>query len=145
MTSNVRPFEPADVGPARALWQATPGVGLSAADGPDAILRFLRHNPGLSLVAHDESAHLLGTILVGHDGRRALIHHLVTAPAARRRGIGTELLRQGLRGLHAAGIDKCHLLVFGDNADGLAFWRAVGARERVELRLLSIDAAPQSP
>ena len=64
--------------------------------------------------------------------------HLVTAPSARRRGIATALFRQGLRGLRAAGIAKCHLMVFHDNADGLAFWRAVGAVERTELALLSV-------
>lgn len=138
MSWTLRAFAPADVAAARALWQATPGLGLSAADEPDAIERFLQRNPGLSAVAADAQGGLLGTILCGHDGRRGLIHHLVAAPAARRRGIATALLRHGLRGLRAAGVDKCHLLVFADNAEGLAFWRAAGALERMELRLLSI-------
>ena len=30
-----------------ALWQASPGVGLSDADSPQAIARFLERNPGL--------------------------------------------------------------------------------------------------
>ncbi|MFO1288200.1 MAG: GNAT family N-acetyltransferase [Rubrivivax sp.] len=134
----IRPFAPADHAAARALWEATPGVGLRDADEAVAMARFLERNPGLSFVA-EEGGMLLGTILCGHDGRRGLIHHLVTAPAARRRGIGKALLARGLQGLRAQGIGKCHLLVFRSNAEGLAFWRAVGASERHELALFSVS------
>ncbi len=138
MPAAIRPFEPTDYPAARALWEATPGVGLSAADERGPIERYLRRNPGLSFVAQ-EGGELVGTILCGHDGRRGLIHHLVTAPAARRRGLGRGLLLAGLRGLRAQGIDKCHLMVFGDNEEGKAFWRAVHAAERTELALFSIS------
>mgnify|MGYP002475875058 CR=1 FL=1 len=37
-----------------ALWQASPGVGLSDADSPQAIARFLERNPGLCFVAEEE-------------------------------------------------------------------------------------------
>jgi ribosomal protein S18 acetylase RimI-like enzyme len=133
----IRPFVAADHAAARALWQRTPGVGLSDADEAPAIEAFLRRNPGLSHVAL-QGGQLVGTILCGHDGRRGLIHHLVTAPDHRRQGLGRALLHQGLRGLQEAGIDKCHLMVFRDNAEGLAFWRRVGAQERIELGLYSM-------
>ena len=141
--ATIRPFEAADYDAAHALWLATPGVGLSAADERGPIERYLARNPGLSFVAEEGGA-LLGTILCGHDGRRGLIHHLMTVPGVRRRGIGRSLLRAGLRALRAQGIDKCHLLVVGDNEAGKDFWRAVGAAERVELALFSIltDVAP---
>jgi ribosomal protein S18 acetylase RimI-like enzyme len=86
-----------------------------------------------------------GTILCGHDGRRGLIHHLVVAPDCRRRGLGRTLLRRGLGALHDAGIEKCHLLVFGSNDAGLAFWRSVGASERRELALFSLPTTGESP
>jgi len=133
----IRPFAHTDYPSARRLWEATPGVGLSDADEPEAINRFLNRNPGLSFVAV-EGESLLGTILCGHDGRRGLIHHLATAQSARRRGVGRLLLRAGTRALREAGISKCHLLVFRANADGLAFWRAVQASERSELMLFSL-------
>lgn len=133
----IRSFVPDDYLAARALWEATPGVGLSSADEQGPIEQFLERNPGLSFVA-EEKGRLVGTILCGHDGRRGLIHHLVTASTARRRGIGRELLRRGLRALHAQDIRKCHLFVFRTNAEGLAFWRAVRAGERHELALFSI-------
>src|SRR4051794_5160422 len=91
---------------ARALWLRTPGVGLSDADEPQAIACFVDRNPGLSLVAMDDDR-LVGTVLVGHDGRRGLIHHLAVDTGARRRGIGRSLVDGALRGLAAAGIAKC--------------------------------------
>ena len=140
MTFTYRPFAADDYARAHALWVATPGVGLSEADGPAEIAAFLRRNPGLSFVAH-EDGELVGTILVGHDGRRGLIHHLVCAPRLRRRGLGRELLRRGLEALHAEGIMKCHLFVFRSNPEGLAFWRAVRGVERHELALFSLGIA----
>ncbi|MBK9133633.1 MAG: hypothetical protein IPM15_04570 [Betaproteobacteria bacterium] len=98
----LRPFTAQDHAVAHALWQVTPGVGLSSADEPQAIRRFLERNPGLSFV-------------------------------------GRALLARGLQALRDEGIAKCHLLVFGDNADGLAFWRSIGAAERHELPLFSIE------
>jgi ribosomal protein S18 acetylase RimI-like enzyme len=132
-----RPFTNADYPQARSLWEVTPGVGLSAADEPLAIETFLARNPNLSFVALDGPL-LVGTILCGHDGRRGLIHHLVAASSHRRQGIGRKLLRLGLRALHDANIDKCHLLVFSTNTDGLNFWRSVAAQERTDLSLFSL-------
>lgn len=138
MTGIFRPFEAADFLAARTLWETTPGVGLSDADEREPIEQFLARNPGLSFVALEEDE-LVGTILCGHDGRRGLIHHLVTAQSSRRRGLGRQLLFAGLRSLRAVGINKCHLLVFRDNEPGLAFWHAVSASERHELALFSIS------
>lgn len=137
MPIHLRPFTISDYAQARSLWEATPGVGLSAADAREPIDAFLRRNPGTCFVAVDGDA-LIGTILCGHDGRRGLIHHLVTATSHRRQGIATLLLKHGLQALRDAGIDKCHLLVFRSNDAGLAFWRASAAQERVELALFSL-------
>lgn len=140
----VRPFIATDYPPARALWEATPGVGLSEADTPSAIAVYLDRNPGTSFVATDADV-LVGTILCGHDGRRGLIHHLVTAATHRRRGIASQLLRAGLGALQERGIQKCHLLVFRSNVDGLGFWRSVAARERTDLTLFSLDTRDDPP
>lgn len=134
------PFTPAHVAEALALWRASPGVGLSEADEPAALASYLARNPGLSRVAlHGDR--IVGTLLCGHDGRRGLIHHLVVAASHQRQGIATRLLREALAGLRAEGIAKCHLLVFRANEAGLAFWRAAGAQERVELVLFSVSTA----
>lgn len=138
----LRPFLPEDIPAARALWQATPGVGLSAADEPEALAAFLDRNPGTCLVA-ESGGQITGTILVGHDGRRGLIHHLAVATDSRRRGLGHRLVEAGLAALHDQGIDKCHLMVFTDNAGGAAFWTGIGATRRDELALYSLPTAPR--
>lgn len=138
----LRPFLPADIPAARALWQATPGVGLSAGDEPTALLAFLARNPGTSFVAESHDR-LIGTILVGHDGRRGLIHHLAVDTNHRRKGLGRALVAVGLAALHAQGIDKCHLMVFADNAGGAEFWTGIGATRRSELQLYSLATAPR--
>ncbi len=137
MPSEFRPFQPSDYPAAFELWQATPGVGLGESDQRGAIEAYLARNPGLSFVAYDGDA-LVGTILCGHDGRRGLIHHLVTAPGQRRKGLGRALVTRALSALGDAGIIKCHLVVYRSNADGLAFWRAISATERIELALFSL-------
>jgi len=143
MPITLRAFLPTDYDAAFALWQATPGVGLSDADRREPIERYLARNPGSSFVATDGGT-LVGTILCGHDGRRGLIHHLVTAPSARRQGVARALVRAAIGALGAQRIDKCHLMVYRDNAAGLAFWRAIGAKERFELQLVSLSTGPVS-
>ncbi len=126
---------------ARDLWERTEGVGLSEADERGAIEAFLERNLGLSFAAMD-GERLVGTILVGHDGRRGLIHHLAAAESARRRGIGARLVRAGLEALAGSGIRKCHLLVFAHNAAGRLFWQAIGAEHRETLAIYSLSTAP---
>lgn len=133
----LRPFLASDIPAARLLWEGTEGVGLSAADEPAALYSFLQRNPGLSQAA-EEAGRLVGTILVGHDGRRGLIHHLAVDPACRRAGLGRALVAAGLAALKAEGIGKCHLMVFTDNAAGRAFWAGIGAEWRSNLELYSL-------
>jgi N-acetylglutamate synthase len=137
MSIEIREFTPDDYDAVDALWTSSEGVGLSRADSREGIRRFLERNPALSLVAVDGSR-IAGAVLAGHDGRSGLIHHLAVDGSLRRRGIATRLVRASLMRLREAGIDKCHVLVFGDSASGLAFWRALGATERVELCLFSL-------
>ena len=77
----ISPFEMRDYPVALALWKSTEGLGLSSADESGAIEAFLLRNPSLSFKATIDGQ-LVGTILCGHDGRRGLIHHLVTVVIA---------------------------------------------------------------
>lgn len=123
---------------ALALWRRSEGLGLSAADERVPMAAYLARNPGMSFIALD-AKRIVGTILAGHDGRRGLIHHLVVEREFRGAGIGRRLVERALRALKSEGIDKAHLLVMADNEAGKAFWRKVGAKERVELALFSVE------
>jgi len=65
----ISPMSINDHAAAMALWQDTPGIGLSAADGAEAMQSYLKRNPGLSQCAWANKL-LIGTVLAGHDGRR---------------------------------------------------------------------------
>jgi N-acetylglutamate synthase len=136
----IRQMHVTDYDPVLALWQTTEGLGLSAADQRPAIERYLQRNPGMSFVAVD-GKQIVGAALCGHDGRRGYLHHLAVAPACRCRGIGRQLVERCLSALAAAGIDKCHLFVFADNAPAVAFWKRVGWTKRVDLVVMSRQSA----
>lgn len=140
MPIRLEPFATSHYAAACTLWEATDGVGLSGADSEESIAKFLTRNPGTSYVALDD-AKLVATILVGHDGRRGLIHHLAVAASHRQQGIGKRLVAEGLAALGRAGIQKCHLLVFTENEEGREFWRAVGAKHRDELVVYSLPTS----
>jgi N-acetylglutamate synthase len=133
----LREFSIDDYDEVRALWESVMPGSLSEADSRDGVRRFLERNPGSSLVAVHEDA-IVGAVLGGQDGRRGLIHHLAVAERVRRKGVGRILLTECLKRLASAGIDKCHVLVFADNAAGNEFWRASGAAERRELSVYSL-------
>lgn len=88
---------------------------------------FLDRNPGLSLVAHDDSK-LIGAILCSHDGRRGCLHHLAVDKRYRHQGIGTALVQRCLAALSEEGIVKCNIFFLEENKAGMAFWERNGFR-----------------
>ncbi len=121
-----------------ALWQITPGIGLSQSDSPEGIARFLQANPGGSFVAR-ENGELVGTVLCGSDGRRGYLYHLAVRESHRGRGLGRALVEKSLETLRAAGIEKCHIFVYGDNTEGQAFWTHTGWKLRTTLVIMTRD------
>jgi ribosomal protein S18 acetylase RimI-like enzyme len=123
---------------ALALWQRDTHIGLSSADGREALESFLRRNNGLSKVAFDEGQ-LVGTVLCGHDGRRGYIYHLYVQPEHRRDGMATLLVDACLENLKRDGIQKCHLFIFRDNDGGKRFWAATSWKKRDDIEVFSRD------
>ena len=76
---------------------------------------------------------LAGVILTGHDGRRALIHHMCVHPSYRREGIASLLVKKAEDALRAEGINKIFGLVFKDNEAANAFWEKQGYTLRTNL------------
>jgi ribosomal protein S18 acetylase RimI-like enzyme len=136
MIIEIRELTIEDYEPVYALWQASEGIDLSNADSKEGIKRFLERNPGLSYVALQDNK-IVGAALCGHDGRRGYIHHLAVANTYRRQGIGKSLVGRCMYALMRIGISKCHLFVFGDNTDAIAFWNKIGWEKRVELMTMS--------
>ena len=136
MTYSTRPMMFEDYKQVRALWAATPGVGLDASDRPEGIALFLQRNPGLSLVAV-EKGRVVGAVLCGHDGRRGYLSHLAVAGNACRRGIGSHLVRDCLGRLAAVGIEKCNLRIYNDNGAGRQFWEGLEWTHRDDVHVMT--------
>lgn len=120
-------------------------------DSREGIERYLRRNPNTCFLALSEEGSgdeqkVVGVILTGHDGRRAIIHHLCVHPSFRRQGIASQLVKEAEEALKKEGISKIFGLVFKDNDDANAFWERKGYSLRTNLnyRNKSLnDAVPQ--
>lgn len=133
----LRALRPSDLMATLALLARCEGIGMRSADSPAALRRFLRRNPGLSVVA-TEGRRIIGCVFAGHDGRRGYLHHLAVDPGHRRAGLGRRLVDRALARLLAIGIEKVHCDVFRTNRAALRFWRAAGWQKRADLVRLSI-------
>ena len=104
-------------------------------DSRDGIARYLRRNPSTCFLAcpEEDPQQVIGVILTGHDGRRAIIHHLCVHPEYRRLGIAGMLLGKAEEALRAEGISKVFGLVFKDNEPANAFWENQGYMLRTNL------------
>jgi len=133
------PLTLADYAAVIDLWNACEGV--RANESLDELARILDRNPGLCLVAR-VGASLVGAILCCHDGRRGYLYHLGVLPSFRRLGIATQLVNRCLNELANLGIRRCTIFLIRGNADGEAFWRRHGWRERSDLVAFARDLAP---
>ena len=76
---------------------------------------------------------IIGVILTGHDGRRAIVHHMCVHPDYRRMGIAAHLVALAEEALQKEGIQKVFGLVFKDNEGANAFWERQGYSLRTNL------------
>ncbi len=102
-------------------------------DSADGIERYLKRNPTTCFLAYTEDNETVGVILTGHDGRRAVVHHLCVHPDFRRMGIAHMLVKKAEEALQEEGISKIFGLVFKDNENANAFWEAEGYTLRTDL------------
>ncbi len=132
---SIRPLRSADHSSLLALWQRTPGICIRPEDAYEPFCAYLLRNPDLSLLSEIDGQ-LAGCVLVGHDGRRGYLQHLVVDPACRGQGLARALLTEALARLAALGLQKSHVFVLGDSPESLGFWEAQpgwGKREDIQL------------
>jgi len=116
-----------------ALWMTIKGFGIrSIDDSREGVEKFLKRNPTTSVVAKEDGK-IIGSILCGHDGRRASFYHVCVAESYRKQGIGKKMAAFAMEALKKEGINKVGLQAFKTNEAGNKFWRKVGWVERVDL------------
>jgi N-acetylglutamate synthase len=139
---DLRPMTAADVPDALTLWSGMPGLSLFPCDSPDGLSRYLKRNPGLSVVAR-KGDRLVGAALAGHDGRRGFLHHVAVAADYRRRGVGRAMVEWCVKAVTAEGIGRCLILVNEGNDEARSFWRHIGWIDRPNVHVMSITPDPE--
>ena len=133
MTALIRPMTTEDYDGVKALWLSIKGFAIrSIDDSREGVERFLRRNPGASVVAVDDQR-IVGAILCGHDGRRGCLYHVCVAEGYRMRGIGKAMVVFCMEALKKEKINKVSLIAFTANDIGNAFWRQIGWTRREDL------------
>jgi N-acetylglutamate synthase len=121
-----------------SLWKKTKGIGITAADSKENLKKYLDINNNSSFIAILDKK-VIGTILAGHDGRRAYIYHLAVEEAHRKKGVGKLLFQKAIEEIKKTGITKCNLFVFKDNYSGKEIWEKIGFVLREDLDLMSFE------
>jgi ribosomal protein S18 acetylase RimI-like enzyme len=127
-----------------ALWHE---AGLTRPwNDSDADLARALAGPASDVLAVVDGDRLLGTAMVGHDGHRGWMYYLAVGVAARRRGVGTALVRACEAWLVERDVPKLQLMVRRDNATALAFYAPLGY-DLVDVTVLGrrLDAPPATP
>ena len=137
MSILIRPVVIEDYDGIYALWDSTEQSRRAmnpVDDTHEGIARYLRRNPTTCFLAcTEDTRQIVGVILTGHDGRRAIVHHMCVHPDYRRQGIARRLVRQVEEALIQEGITKIFGLVFKDNDPANAFWEEQGYTLRTNL------------
>ena len=116
-----------------ALWMRIKGFSIrSIDDSQEGVERFLKRNPGISVVA-EEDGRIVGAILCGHDGRRGCLYRVCVDPDYRLKGIGKSMVVFVMEALRKEKINKVSLIAFTKNDIGNAFWKEIGWTKREDL------------
>ena len=130
---NIREMKIEDYDKVFALWKTIKGFGIRCVDdSKEGIERFLKWNPGLSVVA-EENDKIIGAILCGSDGRRGCLYHVCVHKDYRRQGIGKSMVVWCMEKLKELQINKVSLIAFTQNDVGNAFWKEIGWTKREDL------------
>jgi ribosomal protein S18 acetylase RimI-like enzyme len=134
LRSEIRPFATTDRETVWTLWADAFPNEPAYNQSQRMIARKLRVQPELFLVAVEDGV-VAGTVMAGYDGVRGWIHRLAVARTARRRGIGTALLREAEMRLLALGCPKVNLQVRASNAGVVAFYEAAGYKVEANISM----------
>jgi ribosomal protein S18 acetylase RimI-like enzyme len=107
-----------------ALWHET---GLTRPwNDPDADLRRALAGPSSTVLGAFDGGVLTGTAMVGHDGHRGWVYYLGVAPAARRRGVGSALMRAAEAWVLERDVPVVNLMIRSGNDAAVAFYATLG-------------------
>jgi ribosomal protein S18 acetylase RimI-like enzyme len=139
---NIRLFDEADEKEVIALWKRVFAYTEPRNDPARVVKQKLALQRDLFFVAI-LGGHVVGTVMGGYDGHRGWIYSLAVNVEARRKGIGTALMKHVERELAARGCPKVNLQLLASNAATVVFYRTLGysVEERVSMgKILELKA-----
>ena len=113
-----------DIASVLSLWE-TAGNEASVSDTRDGLSHLLARDRDALLLAEAGDA-VVGTLIAAWDGWRGSFYKLVVHTDHRRRGLATELLREGERQLRARGAVRLTAIVADDDPVAIGFWQNAG-------------------
>ena len=111
---------PEDLDQVVDLWHREGGPTSLPGGVPEASA-LLRRDPGALLIAHVDER-VVGSVIVGWDGWRCHLYHLVVEPGWRRSGVAASLVTEAKSRAQALGARKIDASVNFDNGAAIAFW-----------------------
>ena len=122
----------------KAGWEFLPADSTGAGDDRETVDRYLHRNNGCSFAAFDDGK-MVGALLAGHDGRRALLNHLFVRPEYRRRGIARQLAALSFGELRNQGVHRAAVFIHKTNDIARRFWETVGGKKVDFIETYGID------
>lgn len=123
----VRQAQPADENDIVALWRAC-GLVVSY-NNPAKDFRFALHGACSDVLVACDGDHIVGSVMVGHDGHRGWLYYVAASPDRRGTGIGKVMVSAGEDWLRHRGVAKVQLMVRESNAAMAAFYAHLGFEE----------------
>jgi ribosomal protein S18 acetylase RimI-like enzyme len=121
----IRPCTTADEASVAALWRDIFSNNRPWHDPLTDVRRKAAQGDGLLLVGHANGV-LIATVMIGYDGHRGWIYRLAVAPAQRKQGVGSAMVRAAEEELRARGCPKLNLQVEGSNRAVVGFYERLG-------------------
>jgi ribosomal protein S18 acetylase RimI-like enzyme len=105
------------------------------------LIRAIARDPDAAIFVYDDDGDLPGMCIVRVDRsppimvevERAEITDVGVRPDARRRGIARALVEAALGWVRASGVHRVEIQVASGNAEGQAFWRALGFTDLMDV------------
>ena len=124
METVIRRFRPGDEDVVIRLWREC-GL-LRTWNEPGDEIAGNQQSPSGRLFVAASGDEVVGSVMVGHDGRRGWINYLAVLPTYRRRGLGTTVTATAESYLTELGCPKVNLQVRESNPDVVGFYVALG-------------------
>lgn len=121
----IRPYQAADFDGLDALWREAFPNDPPRNRAAQSVPAKLALNDDLLFVAVEDDQ-VLGSIMAGYDGHRGWLYSVAVREDAKRRGIGTALVKTAEMAMRKLGCCKINLQVRSTNTSVIAFYKGLG-------------------